>query len=354
MSSTTRDVYLGTDSGATTSKTGGVFADGSPISLKLRQSSTNSQAGTAAVIAGWIEGAEGFLKDNGLSWDRVAAAGLALPGPYRTYGVLEKSANLPDSFAGWNFHADYAAALAGAAGRPIPLFAGNDGDFGGVGEAARVRGDSRATVLLLAAGSGLGAAYIDAHGLPLSGDHLAGMEAGHMPSPLHLLGRGLEKLPPFRCGCGRDWGCVEAYTTISGLPQYLDAFLPGHPGHELATSSDTPKHKALSLRGRAQRGDALALEIFDTQARALGLHVANLCMALDPGIVVIGGGLVDPESTTPEFRQRYLDGIRRAAEPYLFPAQRARLKIVPATLGELSQSIGAALVALYSLRAAAV
>ncbi len=350
MSTPTRDVYLGTDSGATTSKTGGVFADGTPVSTRLRQSSTNSQAGTAAVISGWIEGAEGFLKDNGLSWDRVASAGLALPGPYRTYGVLEKSANLPDSFAGWNFHADYAAALARAAGRTIPLFAGNDGDLGGVGEAARVRGDSKSTVLLLAPGSGLGAAYIDANGLPLSGDHLAGMEAGHMPVPLHLLGHGLEKQPAFRCGCGRDWGCIEAYSAIAGLPQYLDAYLPRHPGHELAASTDTPKHKALSLRGRAQKGDPLALEIFDTQARALGIHIANLCMALDPGIVVIGGGLIDPESTTPEFRQRYLDGIRRAAEPYLFPAQRARLKIVPATLGELSQSIGAALLALYSSR----
>ena len=351
MPSSTPDVFLGTDSGATTSKTGGVFADGSPISTKLRQSSTNSQLGTAAVVAGWVEGAEGFLRDNGLSWDRVAAAGLALPGPYRSYGVLEKSANLPESFAGWNFHADYSAALARAAGRPIPLYAGNDGDFGGVGEAARVRGDTRSTVLMLAAGSGLGAAYVDADGLPLSGDHLAGMEAGHMPVPLHLLGRGLEQGPAFRCGCGRDWGCIEAYSTISGLPQYLEAYLPRHPGHELATSNETPKHKALSLRGRAQKGDPLALDIFDTQARALGIHVANLCMALDPGVVVIGGGLIDPESTTPEFRQRYLDGIRRAAEPYLFPAQRARLKIVPATLGELSQAIGAALVALYSSRA---
>ena len=222
-----------------------------------------------------------------------------------------------------------------------------------MGEAARVRGDTRSTVLLLAPGSGLGAAYIDANGLPLSGDHLAGMEAGHMPVPLHVLGHGLAAAPAFRCGCGRDWGCIEAYSTISGLPQYLDYFLPRHSGHELATSTDTPKHKALSLRGRAQKGDALALEIFDTQARALGIHVANLAMALDPGIVVIGGGLIDPDSTTPEFRQRYLDGIRNAALPYLFPAQRERLKIVPATLGELSQAVGAALVALYSTRQAA-
>ncbi len=343
-----RDIYLGTDSGATTSKTGGVFANGVLVSLKLRQSSTNTQLGTASVVAGWIEGAEGFLKENGLTWDRVAATGLALPGPYRSYGILDKSANLPEAFTGWNFHRDYADALAQAAGRPIPLYAGNDGDFGGVGEAARLRGDTPSTVLLLAPGSGLGAAYIDARGLPLSGDHFAGMEAGHMPVPLHLLGHGLEQAPAFRCGCGRDWGCIEAYSTISGLPQYLDFFLPKHPGHELAASNDTPKHKALSLRTRAQQGDPLALKIFDAQARALGLHVANLVMALDPGIVVIGGGLIDPESTTPEFRARYLNGIREAALPYLFPKQREELKVVPATLGELSQAIGAAFVALYS------
>ena len=352
MSTTTaRDIYLGTDSGATTSKTGGIYANGTPISTQLRQSSTNSQAGTAAVIAGWIDGVQGFLTENNLSWSQVRGVGLALPGPYQSYGVLAKSANLPESFTGWKFHSDYSAALAKAAGRPVALTVGNDGDLGGVGEAARVRGDTKATVLLLAPGSGLGAAYVDAKGLPLTGDQFAGMEAGHMPVPLHVLGHGLDKAPAFRCGCGRTWGCIEAYSTISGLPQYLDAFLPKYPGHELASSTDTPKHKALSLRGRAQKGDPLALEIFDTQARALGIHVANLAMALDPGIVVVGGGLIDPESTTPEFRQRYLDGIRNAASPFLFPAQRERLKIVPATLGELSQSIGAALVALYSAKA---
>ncbi len=348
MPSATRDIYLGTDSGATTSKTGGVFATGEPVSQELRQSSTNSQNGTAAVVAGWVEGAEGFLRDNNLTWDRVAAAGLALPGPYQAYGVLDKSSNLPDSFTGWKFHEEYSAALAQAAGRPIPLFAGNDGDFGGVGEAARVRGDSKASVLLLAPGSGLGAAYIDANGLPLTGDHFAGMEGGHMPIPRHLLGHGLDQVPAFRCGCGRDWGCIEAYSTISGLPQFLDFFLPKHPLHPLASSTETPKNKGLSLRGLAQKGDTLALEIFDIQACALGIHVANLSMALDPGIVVIGGGLMDPDSTTPEFRDRYLGGIRDAALPYLFPKQRAELKLVPATLGELSQAIGAALVALYS------
>ncbi len=338
------DIFLGTDSGATTSKTGGVWSDGSPISHHLRQSSTNSQAGTAAVVNGWVQGVQGFLEENKLSWSQVRGAGLAIPGPYKRYGVLDRTANLPASFEGWDFHNDYAAALAKAAGRPIPLVSGNDGNYGGVGEAQRVRGDKKASVLMLAPGSGLGAAFIDAHGLPLDGDTLAGMEAGHMPSPLHLLGG----IRPFRCGCGRDWGCVEAYTTISGLPQLLEELLKKHPSHELATSTLTPKEKVLSLRSRAQKGDTLALDIFDFQARALGLHVANLAMALDPEFVVIGGGLMDPESTTPEFRARYLRILKEAAWSYLFPAQRDLIKIVPASLGELSQAIGAALVALYS------
>jgi len=42
-------------------------------------------------------------------------------------------------------------------------------------------------------------------------------------------------------------------------------------------------------------------------------------MALDPGIVVIGGGLMDHEGTTPEFRERYLRTIRATATPYLWP-----------------------------------
>ena len=89
------------------------------------------------------------------------------------------------------------------------------------------------------------------------------------------------------------------------------------------------------------------MEIFDFQAHALGFHVANLMTLLDPGIVVIGGGLMDHEATTPEFRARYLHIVQETAMPYLWPVQRNSLKIIPAVLGELSQAIGAALVALY-------
>ena len=340
-------IFLGTDSGATTSKTGAVRADGSIISTKLLQSSTNSQAGREAVVRGWVAGATEFLKVHNFAWEQVAGVGLAIPGPYQSYGVLDRSPNLPASFEGWNFAKDYSDALALAAGRTIPLVVGNDGNYGGVSEAARVRGNTKASVLMLMPGSGLGCAFVDANGLCLDGDTLAGMEAGHMPAPLHLLGV-TDK--PFTCGCGKDWGCVEAYTTMSGLSQLLAAKLPKFPDHELAKSTLPTKEKVFSLRTLAQKDDALALEIFDFQARVMGLHIANLAMALDPKFVVIGGGLMDLENTTPEFRERYLRLIREAAMPYLWPAQRSTIQIVPASLGDLSQAIGAALVALYQSR----
>jgi glucokinase len=261
--------------------------------------------------------------------------------------VLGKSANLPAGFEGWDVRAAFSDALAGQIGRAVPVAVSNDGHCGGVAEARIARGDRKLSVLMLMPGSGLGSAFVDENGLPLIGQTLTAMETAHMAAPLQLFGL---SGPPFPCGCGRNWGCIEAYTTISGLPHLLGEKLKKCPDHELAKSTAPMKEKVLSLRSRAQKADTLALEIFDFQAHALGFHVANLVTLLDPGVVVIGGGLMDHEATTPEFRERYLHIVRETALPYLWPAQRDTLKIIPAVLGELSQAIGAALVALYQSR----
>ena len=198
---------------------------------------------------------------------------------------------------------------------------------------------------MLAPGSGLGCAYVGKNGLALDGDTLAGMEGGHMPAPLHLLG-----VKAYPCGCGRTWGCIEMYTCLAGLPYLLAEKLDQYPEHDLAKSPLSMKERAFSLRGLAQKGDQLATELFDFQAKAIGLHVANMAMALDPKFVVIGGGLMDPEATTTAFRERYLNIVRSTAREYLWPSQRAAINIVPASLGDLSQAIGAALSALYKAR----
>ena len=340
-------IFIGTDSGATTSKIAAVWENGEAVSTKLLQRPTNAQNGRDAVISRLDCGIGEFLAQNSLQWPQVQGVGLAIPGPYQRYGVLGKSPNLPAGFAGWDVHSDFSAALARQAGRPVQLTVNNDGHCGGVAEARIARGDRKLSVLMLMPGSGLGSAFV---GRKRPAAHRPDADRhGNRPH-----GRAAASVRPRRpavpCGCGRNWGCVEAYTAISGLPHLLAEKLKKFPDHELAQSTAPMKEKVLSLRSRAQKGDALALEIFDFQARAMGFHVANLVTLLDPGIVVIGGGLMDHEATTPEFRERYLRIVRETAMPYLWPAQRNTLKIIPAVLGELSQAIGAALVALYQSR----
>ncbi len=340
-----QQVYIGTDGGATMSKVGGVWADGTAISTKLLQRPTLSEQGPLVVVQAWIGAVSDYLEQNQLSWDQVHGVGLAIPGPYERFGVLGRSPNLPETFAGFDLHHAYSSALAERAGRVLPLAFGNDGNMAGVAEAQRVRGNTNATVVTLAPGSGLGCAYVGRDGLPLDGDTLNGMEGAHMPAPLHLL-----NMKPYPCGCGRTWGCFEVYTTLSGLPYLLAEYLIKYPDHPLASSPLSMKERVFSLRGLAQKGDSLAVEIFNFQARALGLHVANLAMAFDMQYVVIGGGLMDPESTTDEFRERYLRIVRETADPYLWVPQRGQINIVAAALGDLSQAIGAALVSLYQSR----
>src|SRR5205823_10795430 len=66
------------------------------------------------------------------------------------------------------------------------------------------------------------------------------------------------QVAPFPCGCGRTWGCIEVYTTLSGLPHLLADRLAKRPDHALATSPLSLKERALTLRGLAQNGDSLA------------------------------------------------------------------------------------------------
>ena len=207
------------------------------MSTKLLQRPTGSEHGPYDTVARWVDAIDEYLKANGLSWSQVGGVGLAIPGPYQRYGVFDHSPNLPDTFVGFDVHTTYMQALAERAGMAIPLIVGNDGNMGGVAEAQRARGNSTGTVVMLAPGSGLGCAYIDRNGLPLEGDTISGMEAAHMPAPLHLL-----DAQPYPCGCGRTWGCVEVYTTLAGLPYLLADALKRYPDHELARSSGDAKH----------------------------------------------------------------------------------------------------------------
>jgi len=86
---------------------------------------------------------------------QVRGVGSRSPAPTSPTGFWIARPTCP-FFCGWEFHAEYSRALEKQAGRAIPLVVGNDGNYGGVAEAAQVRGDKKVGVIMLAPAPGWG------------------------------------------------------------------------------------------------------------------------------------------------------------------------------------------------------
>ncbi len=139
------------------------------------------------------------------------------------------------------------------------------------------------SVVLVTLGTGIGGGIV-AHGLLERGRHGVAGEFGHMT----LVPEGR------RCECG-DRGCWEQYAGGSALAR---------SARELA-SSGTPLAGALldavdgradQLSGRvvsrcADEGDPAAEGLLRETGEWLGMGLANLAAALDPGMLVVGGGV---------------------------------------------------------------
>ncbi|MEX2961182.1 ROK family protein [Microbulbifer sp. TYP-18] len=148
-------------------------------------------------------------------------------------------------------------------------------------------------------------------------------EYGHHPLPADL--RKKYQLPLLRCGCGL-LGCLETYITGPGLATLHRQLW----GEEIEIPA---------LVQRWRDGDPRALNTKAVHLDLLGAAFANLVMAHDPDIFVLGGGL----SRIQEF-YRDLPG---AIENQLFPGFSAP-PVVPPKFGDASGARGAALLALTS------
>jgi glucokinase len=142
-----------------------------------------------------------------------------------------------------------------------------------------------------------------------------------------------------RCECGNR-GCLEQYASGNVL---------GREARELAEAGSPVTVPLVRRAGgkidalvgpliteAAQDGDPVAVELFGEVGRWLGIGLANLAAALDPGIFVIGGGVSDAGELllgpARESFRRTLTGRGYRPEP----------RIVVAALGPEAGLVGAA------------
>ena len=202
----------------------------------------------------------------------IAAAGLVNPAT-----GLALTANLPAS--GKPFPAD----IATAAGRPVTYV--NDCRAQALSEARFGAGRGFATVLGLNLGTGLAGGVV-VNGRLLDSPTGTGGEFGHFPlSAPGVLAHGL---PVLRCGCGRI-GCTETLIAAPGLSRIV-AHLSGQ--------TLTPPE----IVARRQTDPAIARCWSVWRELATDL-LMTLCLTVDPGCIVLGGGLGTTKGLAEELAQ---------------------------------------------------
>ena len=143
------------------------------------------------------------------------------------------------------------------------------------------RGESR--LLLVTLGTGIGGALVVDGALERGRHGLAG-EFGHM-----------QVVPDGeRCECGNR-GCWEQYSSGRAMQrearEMLEQDSPYAAGLAAYCGGDPARVEGHHVTEAARNGDVAALELMGDVGRWLGLGLANLVAALDPGRIVVGGGV---------------------------------------------------------------
>lgn len=187
----------------------------------------------------------------------------------------------------------------------LPVSVENDVKSAAIGEGTFGAGKGRGNYLCLTYGTGVGGALV-MDGRLVDGAHHAAGEFGHIL--LHENGR--------LCACGLR-GCYEAYASTSALVSdalQVDPSLTD--GRKIFARLEDPAVKA----------------VVDAWLHEVALGLGTLVNILDPGTVIVGGGVMS---------QRYpIERLRRLV-PQRVMAVRRDVEILPALLGNKAGLLGA-------------
>lgn len=226
--------------------------------------------------------------------------GVGVPGMISRDGVIRASPNLVG--------ADEVAVgprLAAMLGHPVAV--DNDATCATAAEWQHGAGRGFDDLVLVTLGTGIGGGLVLGGRLQRGANGFAG-EFGHMV---------VQPDGPF-CVCGRR-GCWERFASGRGLQMLAG----GRRGEEVVAA--------------ARSGDREAAVVIDTFAHWVALGLANLTNLVDPGCIVLGGGL----AAAPDI---FLGPIEREFHALLYSSDnRPKPVLAFAELGERAGAIGAAL-----------
>ena len=293
------------DVGGTTVKLGLFQSDGTlKEKWEIPTRTENKGSGILPDVAAAIRAKMAQL---GLTSDQVLGLGIGIPGPIdENHVAIHGCDNL-----GWD-RTDVRGEMNALLPEVPNVYAGNDANVAALGEAWLGSGKGRRSSVLFTLGTGVGGGVV-IDGRIIAGHNGAAGELGHMPVNPD------ETIP---CGCGKC-GCLEQYASATGMARLA---------REALAACDTPSPlrqleqvTAKDVCDNAREGDPLAVSILERCADYLGRGMSFACCAIDPEVIMVGGGVSRAGDTL-------LEPVRRHFRKHAYHSC-VETPIVAATLG---------------------
>ena len=301
---------FGIDLGGTTVKI--AYFDETGSMLEKWEIPTVTTDGGKQILPDIAASIRGFLDAHNINETAILGLGIGVPGPVNGKGVVNKCINL-----GWGVF-NIAEELTSLTGFPVK--AGNDANVAALGEYWKGGGQGCDNMVFVTLGTGVGGGIvIDGH--LLHGSHGSGAEIGHMV---------LDPNESVACNCGKH-GCVEQYCSATGISRLAKNHLNSNDAPSVLRGLETVTAKDIFDAGKA--GDAVAQAIMDQYFDYMGQFLGSLCSAVDPEVVVLGGGVSKAGDVL-------LAGTEKAFHKYVFHAA-SEAKFTLASLGNDAGAYGA-------------
>jgi len=323
---TSKPYVVGVDLGGTNVRAAVIDRASEQIVARGENISSRGMEGPELTAMQIATAARTALDGAGADAAQVLGVGVAVPGHVKAKeGLVKWAPNFKDQ---WQ-DVPIAALIEHHLGLPVQI--GNDANLAALGEFRFGAGREVRHLVMVTLGTGIGGGII-VDGKLLDGADGGAGEIGHMV------------VNPGGRGGNSAFGSVEGETQRDAIIERAARKI--QEGYETSLGERVDYNRfALTpaiIAEEAQKGDAIALEVFEETGYYLGLCVTNLIDLLNPEMVVIGGGIAQAGDII-------LDPIRRTVTATAIRSLAKSCRIVPAELGDNAGIFGGAAIILQEL-----